>query len=351
METIAVRSRGATAISQSCTAAVTSGIRKRGNLALPADRSFSSGAALRTSSLASDFQDQSHVQFYLNVRCSRKEKINKRTPMAYGTGMMGFQGKAEECKGSNKMQKMDECRERKKMLKMKGEKKMDTSSTSSSSSESESSEDEMRGAMMAARENVGTDDKMETRRGRKFDVEQFRKEWEELSRSELMNSVPRFTADFQIEPPLTAAIEHLKKSYDLPTGRYPPSMAVDGVVQEPSSRNIPSDVTNICDSLVTVAGLAVVEDDLWPVTDVQPPTAHVEVCMGGKCKKAGAGEVLNAFQVAGRPRVTASPCKCMKNCKSAVSIRIEDQEGSNQVYTGVNLEDVDVLLQKHCSTE
>ncbi|KAL3680768.1 hypothetical protein R1sor_023724 [Riccia sorocarpa] len=339
MEAIAVSSKGVMAVCRSRPAAVTGGTSRRGNLALPMDRSFSSGTTLRTSSATADFQDQSHVHFYLNVRCSRKEKINRRKPMAaHGSGTIDFMGRAEEGNG------------RKKIHKLKGERRLDTSSSSSSSSESDSSEDEMVDTTTEARENFQVVDKVEIRRGRKFDVQKFKKDWEELSRSELMNSIPRFTADFQIEPPLTTTIEHLQKSYDLPAGRHPPSMAVDCAVQLPSSRDGPSDVTSASDSLVTVAGIAVVEDDLWSEADLQPPTAHVEVCMGGKCKKAGAGEVLNAFQVAGRPGVTASPCKCLKNCKSAVSIRIEDQEGSKQVYTGVGLQDVDVLLQKHCST-
>ncbi|BBN13455.1 hypothetical protein MPTK1_6g03620 [Marchantia polymorpha subsp. ruderalis] len=325
-------------------------------LALPARKEFSSGTVLRSSAFTTDFQDQGHVQFYLNVQCSRKEKMNKRSAKELGKEMPNFEGR---------LGGMDDCKQRKKMQKMKAGKRMESSSSSSSSSESDSSDCEKGGVIVLERKEMRTvgrfreelkpesEQPKELRKGRKFDVEQFRKEWEEMSRSELMNSIPRFTPEFTIEPPISVTIEHLQKSFNLPTTRPPPPMVEDPASGRAPSSTAESPASAFSHSLVTVAGLAVVEDiiDDFSAIALKPASAHVEVCMGGKCKKAGAGEILAAFQEAGKPGVTSSACKCMKNCKSAVSIRIQDEEGDNaQVYTGVSLEDVDVLLQKHCST-
>ncbi|MCD7448083.1 hypothetical protein HAX54_038177 [Datura stramonium] len=94
-------------------------------------------------------------------------------------------------------------------------------------------------------------------------------------------------------------------------------------------------------------------------------TKRIEVCMGGKCKRLGAGAILEEFQRIAGMEAAVSGCKCMGKCKVGPNVRVSGcsssssdafQAGdsisvsstlpattSNSLCIGVGLEDVNLI--------
>ncbi|OVA16631.1 hypothetical protein BVC80_1543g65 [Macleaya cordata] len=69
---------------------------------------------------------------------------------------------------------------------------------------------------------------------------------------------------------------------------------------------------------------------------------RIEVCMGGKCKKSGAAELLEEFEkklgIGGGVAVVG--CKCMGKCRDGPNVRVLNQCNSGNVEQTVKEEDV-----------
>ncbi|KAF3629888.1 putative cytosolic purine 5'-nucleotidase-like [Capsicum annuum] len=57
-------------------------------------------------------------------------------------------------------------------------------------------------------------------------------------------------------------------------------------------------------------------------TTTAAETKRIEVCMGGKCKKQGAGAILDELQRAVGLEAAVSGCKCMGKCKVGPNVRL-----------------------------
>jgi diacylglycerol O-acyltransferase 3, plant len=95
-----------------------------------------------------------------------------------------------------------------------------------------------------------------------------------------------------------------------------------------------------------------------PVEEVLPVT--IEVCMGGKCKKAGSMILLHEFEkeVGGEGRAVVVGCNCMGKCKEGPNVRVSScgsgptgtVEGDSarvlrdQLCIGVGLDDVGPIV-------
>lgn len=87
-------------------------------------------------------------------------------------------------------------------------------------------------------------------------------------------------------------------------------------------------------------------------------TKRVEICMGGKCKKLGAGALLEEFQRKLGSEGAVMGCKCMGKCKSGPNLRVSDRTDEIQATTmlssakptvsslclGVGSQDVDMIV-------
>ncbi|XP_077232661.1 diacylglycerol acyltransferase [Tasmannia lanceolata] len=80
---------------------------------------------------------------------------------------------------------------------------------------------------------------------------------------------------------------------------------------------------------------------------------RIEVCMGGKCKKSGALELLEEFQRRVGVEGAVVGCKCMGKCRDGPNVRVSsccDKEEAfvrptaNPLCIGVGLEDVGVIV-------
>jgi hypothetical protein len=80
---------------------------------------------------------------------------------------------------------------------------------------------------------------------------------------------------------------------------------------------------------------------------------RIEVCMGGKCKKSGAAELLDKFQSVVGIEGSVSGCKCMGKCRDGPNVKVVDggllaensvRSPSNPLCIGVGLEDVDMIV-------
>ncbi|KAI3869439.1 hypothetical protein MKW92_049762 [Papaver armeniacum] len=87
---------------------------------------------------------------------------------------------------------------------------------------------------------------------------------------------------------------------------------------------------------------------------------RIEVCMGGKCKKSGAAELLQEFEKrVGGGSVAVVGCKCMGKCRDGPNVRVLNQCNgenatmveeikaplvTNPLCIGVGLEDVSVIV-------
>ena len=86
---------------------------------------------------------------------------------------------------------------------------------------------------------------------------------------------------------------------------------------------------------------------------VSIPDKRIEVCMGGKCKKSGAMELMQQFQQEirsmGAEEVVVG-CKCLGKCKQAPSVRVmnsnapEAGESPTPLFLGVGIQDVGAII-------
>ncbi|XP_060173955.1 diacylglycerol O-acyltransferase 3-2 [Lycium barbarum] len=90
-------------------------------------------------------------------------------------------------------------------------------------------------------------------------------------------------------------------------------------------------------------------------------TKKIEVCMGGKCKRSGAGAILEKFQEVVGIEAAVSGCKCMGKCKVGPNVKVSGCSSSdafqaadsvavssapvtsNSLCIGVGLEDVSLI--------
>ncbi|CAI0470082.1 unnamed protein product [Linum tenue] len=81
----------------------------------------------------------------------------------------------------------------------------------------------------------------------------------------------------------------------------------------------------------------------------------IEVCVGGKCKKQGALELMDQFQRKVGREATVMTCKCLGKCKNAPNVRVSsscsadgfqelDGIAEKLLCIGVGLEDVDAIV-------
>ncbi|XP_072961384.1 diacylglycerol O-acyltransferase 3 [Typha angustifolia] len=88
------------------------------------------------------------------------------------------------------------------------------------------------------------------------------------------------------------------------------------------------------------------------VAVVEKPMDKIEVCMGGKCKRSGALELMQEFEKKVGIEGAVVGCKCMGKCKEGPNVRVLShvaEEGSlklsrNPLCIGVALEDVDTMV-------
>jgi NADH:ubiquinone oxidoreductase subunit E len=78
-------------------------------------------------------------------------------------------------------------------------------------------------------------------------------------------------------------------------------------------------------------------------------SGQVEVCMGGKCKKGGAQQILASLQgsIPESSNISVTSCKCMGKCKGAANVRVTKDDGASQLHSHVVPDDVDTLLEFH----
>ncbi|CAN4095015.1 unnamed protein product [Withania somnifera] len=63
-------------------------------------------------------------------------------------------------------------------------------------------------------------------------------------------------------------------------------------------------------------------------------TKRIEVCMGGKCKKSGAGAILEELQRVVGMEAAVSGCKCMGKCKIGPNVRVSGCSSTNVLQAG-----------------
>ncbi|KAJ7955341.1 Diacylglycerol acyltransferase [Quillaja saponaria] len=103
----------------------------------------------------------------------------------------------------------------------------------------------------------------------------------------------------------------------------------------------------------SVSGL---NDESSLVTSASPK--RIEVCMGNKCKKSGAGALLEQFERVMGVEGAVVGCKCMGKCRNGPNVRVQNSVNgsiaermddsvkfpSNPLCIGVGMEDVDVIV-------
>lgn len=81
---------------------------------------------------------------------------------------------------------------------------------------------------------------------------------------------------------------------------------------------------------------------------------EVEVCMGGKCRKNGAEEILAQLESrATELNISVTGCrKCMGKCKVAPNLRLWKGEAEEAVLeSSVDVAGVSLVLDKHFKVE
>ncbi|CAM8991783.1 unnamed protein product [Rhodiola kirilowii] len=76
-------------------------------------------------------------------------------------------------------------------------------------------------------------------------------------------------------------------------------------------------------------------------------TKKVEICMGGKCKKFGASQLLDKFKslAAEEEDMNVVGCKCMGKCKEGPNVRLSSvSTAAPAICSGVQIGDVDALM-------
>lgn len=75
----------------------------------------------------------------------------------------------------------------------------------------------------------------------------------------------------------------------------------------------------------------------------------IEVCIGGKCKKAGSEHLLSSLrrQIPSSCSVEAMPCKCMSKCGMAINVKVQKNENNSQHHSYVGVGDASLILSHH----
>ncbi|KAI5071877.1 hypothetical protein GOP47_0014128 [Adiantum capillus-veneris] len=76
---------------------------------------------------------------------------------------------------------------------------------------------------------------------------------------------------------------------------------------------------------------------------------RIEVCAGGKCKKAGSEQLLLALgvHIPSSSNVVAVPCKCMGKCSMAMNVKVHKEDTNPQHHSHVRVEDANLILNHH----
>lgn len=76
---------------------------------------------------------------------------------------------------------------------------------------------------------------------------------------------------------------------------------------------------------------------------------RIEVCVGGKCKKAGSEKLLSSMRVhLGRNKlVEAVGCKCMGRCALAMNLKVMKEDTNPQHHSHASVDDAGLILRHH----
>ncbi|KAH7300205.1 hypothetical protein KP509_24G049900 [Ceratopteris richardii] len=85
-----------------------------------------------------------------------------------------------------------------------------------------------------------------------------------------------------------------------------------------------------------------------PLRADQSPN-RIEVCLGGKCRKAGSDLLLQELrsQVTNGCNVEAVPCKCMGKCSMAMNMKVYREDANPQHHSHVRVDDAKFILDYH----
>ncbi|WVZ96170.1 hypothetical protein U9M48_041840 [Paspalum notatum var. saurae] len=127
-----------------------------------------------------------------------------------------------------------------------------------------------------------------------------------------------------------------------PTAVFPVIVPQIPAPLAPQPPQAPQPATAVQVQAVGVSSLAMAE--------TTSAASRIEVCMGGKCKKAGALALLQEFEKAVGTGGAAVGCKCLGKCGLGPNVRLRSDlsaEGSakgNPLCIGVGLEDVGTIV-------
>ncbi|KAH7300214.1 hypothetical protein KP509_24G050600, partial [Ceratopteris richardii] len=85
-----------------------------------------------------------------------------------------------------------------------------------------------------------------------------------------------------------------------------------------------------------------------PLRADQSPN-RIEVCVGGKCKKAGSDLLLQELRshVTNGCNVEAVPCKCKGKCSMAINMKVYREGANPQQHSHVGVDDAKFILASH----
>ncbi|MCO5577613.1 hypothetical protein L7F22_031444 [Adiantum nelumboides] len=80
-----------------------------------------------------------------------------------------------------------------------------------------------------------------------------------------------------------------------------------------------------------------------------PVSNRIEVCAGGKCKRAGSEQLLSVLgaQIPSSSDVVAVPCKCMGKCSMGLNVKVHKEDTNPQHHSHVRVEDANIILNHH----
>ncbi|XP_078444391.1 diacylglycerol acyltransferase isoform X2 [Wolffia australiana] len=80
-------------------------------------------------------------------------------------------------------------------------------------------------------------------------------------------------------------------------------------------------------------------------TTVATTAERIEVCIGGKCKKSGAIELMEEFQRTVGEKAAVVGCKCLGKCKQAPNVRVRTATAEKApICLGVGIQDVGAIV-------
>lgn len=130
----------------------------------------------------------------------------------------------------------------------------------------------------------------------------------------------------------------------------PSDMEEEMKVMEEEIKSLPSSQSNVVQSAENELGVM----NSSCVVSPSCSKKKIEVCMGGKCKKSGAGALLEEFQRVVGIEGAVSGCKCMGKCRDGPNVKVVNEfDGAvagtgttmtNSLCIGVGLEDVNTIV-------